>query len=648
MCGICGILSLRGETPDQQVLEQMVATLRHRGPDDSGRVISGPCGLGNTRLAIIDLTEAGHQPMRVVHTVTNVPSRTGELFPPSEAWITYNGEAYNFGEIKAVLSAMRHRFFSQTDTETLLRAYIQFDVPNFIKAFRGMFAMAIWDVSRQRLLLVRDRLGQKPLYYALADGWFVFGSEIKTLLAHPSIPRRLNEEAVPYYLAYGYPPEAETLFEGIFSLPPGYMLQLDLQAQHIEPVLFPYWHPPYPTSNPDPRTEENIAADLLAHLRWSVRMQMIADVPVGAFLSGGLDSAAVVALMAQETSHQIKTFSIGFKDIPSFDETRFARMVQAHFVTEHHEFMVEPNVIEMLDDLVWYYDQPFGDSSAIPTYLVSRLARDYVTVVLTGDGGDELFAGYERFRAARLATTYSLVPEAAHRAIGGVLERLPESTGYSDVVRNTSRFVRAARLPLAEQYLSWVRYTSADWIMALMGHSHEEKIREHYGSLFMAPPQEEQKLDVVSQLLDVNIRTYLSGDLLVKVDRMSMASSLEARSPFLDHQLLQFAANIPSSLKLKRGSSKYILKRALRGILPDRIIERRKHGFGVPVGTWFREQLAGYARDVLLNKQSMHRNIFSHPAVEAMLQVHQSGKADLGNALWSLLTFELWMRRYFG
>ncbi len=641
MCGICGMLALKGQRPDEKVLARMVEVLHHRGPDDSGVVTSGPCGLGNTRLAIIDLSPAAHQPMHVRHTASQARQSA-----PTDAWIAYNGEAYNFGEIRSVLKATRHEFFSNSDTETLLRAYIQYGEPNFIKPFRGMFALAIWDISRQKLVLMRDRLGKKPLYYYLDGEWLVFGSEIKALLEHPAVPRRLNEPIIPHYLVYGYPPSPDTLFEGIWTLRPGHVMTVDLNGQAPAIEIRPYWQPPTPTSGPDPRSEDDIAADLLAHLRWAVRMRLISDVPLGAFLSGGLDSAAVVALMAQESRQAVKTFSIGFKNEPSFDETPYARQVAARYVTEHHEFIVEPQVIDLIEDLVWHHDQPFGDSSAIPTYLVSKLAREFVTVALTGDGGDELFAGYDRFRAAMLAKSYDRLPEVAHKAIEGALQILPESTEYGGLVRSANRFAQAAILPFSERYLSWVRYVPTPWTVKLIGRAAENRVQEHYQKLFTAPNTHDDP-HIIAQLLSVNLSTYLPDDLLVKTDRNSMAASLEARSPFLDHQLVQFAAAIPSALKIRRGQSKYILKKALRGVLPDKIIDRKKHGFGVPVGAWFREDLAGYLQSVLLAEKAVGRGIFPPETVRQMIETHMSGKADLGQALWTLLTFELWMHKYF-
>jgi asparagine synthase (glutamine-hydrolysing) len=642
MCGICGILALRGQRVDENALQQMVTTLYHRGPDHAGHVVVGPCGLGTTRLAVIDLSEAANQPLHVFHKPTETwQSQT------TDAWISYNGEVYNYQEVQAALRATKHRLNSNSDTETLLRSYIQFGPENFLKPFRGMFALAIWDDTRQTLLLARDRLGKKPLYYYYDAEWLVFGSEIKALLQHPAVPKQVNERVIPYFLAYGYPPTPETMFDNIFMLPPGHMLSLDLRADDpLEQMrIYAYWEPPYPATGPDPRSEENIASDLLAHLRWAVRLRMISDVPLGAFLSGGLDSAAIVALMAQESHQAVKTFSIGFKDEATYDETGHARRVATRYVTEHHEFIVDPNTIDLVNELVWYHDQPFGDSSAIPTYLVSKMAREFVTVALTGDGGDELFAGYDRFRAARLARTYAQLPSVAQRVIDEALDWLPESGAYYGFVRRANRFVHAASLPLSERYLSWVRYVPSVWLAALVGDDKEQAIQDHYESLFARQPTDEG--DITGQLLDINLRTYLPDDLLVKLDRCSMATSLETRSPFLDHRLLEFVAGIPSDLKLKGGTSKYILKRALRGVLPDKVIDRQKHGFGVPVGVWFRTDLAEYTQSILLGDRAHRRGYFDMDAVRGILTAHASGKVDLGYTIWMLLTFELWLRRFF-
>ncbi len=639
MCGICGVLSLNGGAPDDAILSRMVETITHRGPDDSGIAISGPCGLGNTRLAVIDLSPAGHQPMYAAYTGPDGNSR--------EAWIAYNGEAYNFHAVRAGLETVGHRFRSGTDTETLLHAYLEYGAEAFIHPFNGMFAAAIWDATHRKLILARDRVGKKPLFYALTNEWLIFGSEIKALLAHPALTPHLNGGVVPHYLAYGYPPAPFTLFEGIQSVPPGHLLIVDLEAAAPQIDLRSYWQPPFPGTGPDGVDEKAAAVELRERLRAAVRARMIADVPLGAFLSGGLDSAAIVALMAGESTLPVKTFSMGFSGEPSFDETAYARQIARQFATEHHEFIVKPDLIELVEELVWHHDQPFGDSSAIPTYMVSKLAREHVTVALTGDGGDELFAGYDRFRAARLADVYSrLIPGFAHRILVRALERARISTAYGGPVKRAARFVGAANLPLPTRYLSWVRYVPEGWVSALVGSEGEAAVQQHYAGHFAAHPQDDGA-KILPRLLDVNFRTYLPDDLLVKVDRCSMAVSLEARSPFLDYELVEFAARLPDTLKLRRGTQKYLLKQAMRGILPDAIIDRPKHGFGVPVGRWFRVEMASYLGNMLLSKRAQGRGILNPAAVKDMIDVHMAGRADLGNALWTLLTFELWLRRYF-
>lgn len=623
MCGICGVLSLRGDIPDPAILARMVDAIRHRGPDDSGYQVIGPCGLGNTRLAIIDLSAAGHQPMQV--------TQAGR-----EVWIAYNGEAYNFEPLRAALAAEGRSFKSRTDTETLAQAYLKLGAPEFIEPFRGMFGLAIWDTSQQRLLLLRDRLGKKPLYYTLADGWLVFGSEIKALLAHPAVQPRFNQGVLHHYLAYGYPPPPETFYEGIFSLPPGHMLNLDLRRDRAEVEISAYWEPPRAGSAPDPETEAELVSQFRDMLRESVQLRMISDVPLGAFLSGGLDSAAVVALMAEASSQPVRTFSIGFAGEKSFDETPFAAQVAQRFGAKHETFIVEPKLIELVETLLYHHDQPFGDSSAIPTYMVSKLARTQVTVALNGDGGDEILAGYDRFRAAQIASDYTrMVPPMLRRLLNALVQRLPESTNYGGIVRRARRFLGADDPSPFRRYLSWIRYVPAPWLAALMSTDAEHLAQYNprgYG-------------ESVNALLDFNLHGYLPEDLLVKADRSSMAVSLEARSPFLDHRLVEFTHSLPLHWKLRGGQSKYLLKQAMRGLLPDTIIDRKKHGFGVPLGAWFRGDLAGYARAALWDSALAREGLLKGEALRAMLETHQRGQADLGGALWTLLTLELWYRQ---
>ncbi|HKZ68631.1 MAG TPA: asparagine synthase (glutamine-hydrolyzing) [Anaerolineales bacterium] len=636
MCGICGVLHFDNAPVDEASLSRMVETILHRGPDDSGTWVDGGVGLGNTRLAIIDLSPAGHQPLS---------NETGEV------WIAFNGEIYNFQSLRPEVESRGHTFRSRTDTETIVHLFEDRGI-ECLQSLRGMFALALWDGRKRELWLARDRLGKKPLYYFADSQRLIFGSEIKCILAYPDVPRSLNRSVLPLYLAYGYIPAPETIYAGIRMLRPGCWLRVsDGQIEERE-----YWTVPTPTpaSSELRRGEVEWAEVLLDHLREAVRLRLISDVPLGAFLSGGLDSSAVVALMAEAASGPVKTFAMGFAGEPSYDETAHARIVARHLGTDHHEFIVEPQTVDLVTKLAWHLDQPFGDSSIIPTYLVSKLAREHVTVALTGDGGDELFAGYDRFQAARLAQRYRAVPAFAHRGLVAVARRLPQGTGYHDLGRRVLRFVSRARLRLPEQHLGWVGVMAPELVDELIGHvgaglaegPHSgapvpTTVVSHYESYFRV----NNGGDPVPALLDVNLRTYLPDDLLIKADRMSMAASLEARSPFLDHVLIEFAVAMPVDFKLRNGVSKYILKKAFAGKLPNEIIYRQKHGFGMPVGKWFRTTLCEYLTDTLLSPRAAQRGLLNPIVLQRMVNGHLSGGRDYGFALWTLMMLEVWAQQ---
>lgn len=632
MCGLAGVLHFDGQAADPTALQRMAEALRHRGPDDFGVWADGPAGLVNTRLAIIDLTADAHQPM----SNAQCADRRGS----GRLWIAYNGEIYNFPELRRALAARGHVLRSRSDTETVLHLYEE-QGPACLSQLRGMFALAIWEAREGRLFLARDRLGKKPLYYWTDGERLVFGSEIKAVLAYPGVARAVNRGVLPHYLTYGYVPSPDTIFENVCAVRPAHYLL----AENGHIVERPFWDAPMPADDSDGLAgrEADWAERLIEKMREAVRLRLISDVPLGAFLSGGLDSSAVVALMAEAGDRPVKTFAIGFSDEPSFDERPFARRVAAHLGAKHHEFAVPMQSVDLIPRLVWHLDQPFGDSSAIPTYLVAKCAREHVTVALTGDGGDELFAGYERFRAARLAETYRrAAPAFAHRALNGVLAVLPQGTGYRDPARRLARFVRSARRPLPERYLGWVGVMSDDVVEGLVG-SGSDGVAEHFRAYFRSADQDASRsADPLPALLDVNLRSYLPDDLLVKADRMSMAASLEARSPFLDHELVEFAARIPPDLKLRGNLGKYLLRRAFRDKLPPEILRRQKHGFGVPVGRWFRTGLKGYLQDNLLSARSLGRGYFRPDAVRRLVDDHLSGRRDHGHALWTLLTFEIW------
>lgn len=634
MCGICGWMQLQSKADIQTstfVFEAMNAAIAHRGPDDRGAVVFDDAVLGMARLSIIDI-DGGQQP------IAN---------ESEDCWIVFNGEIYNFKELREELKALGHRFRTRSDTEVILRAYEEWG-EDCVQRLRGMFAFAIYDCRRgaargrgcsmpsSRLFLARDRLGKKPLYYYQDDDRLIFGSEIKAILAHSSVRPKMNRTVIPLYLTYGYVPSPFTFFEDIHELPPGNILLVDDGA----PTLRQYWQVPRTSvSEPSP-SESDYFQQVREHFEDAVRVRLTSDVPLGAFLSGGIDSAAVVAVMTRLLGHPVSTFAIGFADEPSFNELQYARLVADRFGTDHHEFMVTPDAVELLPKLVWHYDQPFADSSAIPTYYVAQLTREHVKVALTGDGGDELFAGYERFAAARLAELYRRSPQLLQFLVSRMLHALPESTAYNGWVRRARRFVESAPLPLPERYLEWVGIFKPDFLPDLLNDPMEIDPAGHFRGYF----DPRQAGDPVAQLLTVNMTSYLPGDLLVKTDRMTMANSLEARCPFLDQELLECASRIPSSLKLKGMTTKYVLKRALQGLLPEEIIWRKKHGFGVPVGRWFRGRLRDFLCDVVLAPEALARGYFREQALRGLIAEHMSGKRDHGHRLWALLTLEIWHR----
>jgi asparagine synthase (glutamine-hydrolysing) len=608
----------------------MSATIEHRGPDDWGSAHFKDAAIAMTRLSIIDL-EGGHQPM---------------ANDQKDCWIILNGEIYNFQELRKELEGKGYHFKTRSDTEVVLRAYEEWG-DDCLNRLRGMFALAIYDsrsakngsaecvANRSRLFLARDRLGKKPLYYYRDENRIIFGSEIKAILAHPSVDRGVRRNILPLYLTYGYVPAPDTFFEKIYELAPGHKLVVDRGDVAIEQ----YWKLP-PQDVGLELSEKQYVERLRELFEDAVKVRLISDVPLGAFLSGGVDSAAVVAFMTRIMKQPVKTFAIGFTDDPSFNELEHAQLVANHFQSDHREFLVSPDAIDLLPKLVWHYDQPFADSSAIPSFLVAQMTREHVKVALTGDGGDELFAGYERFAAARIAESYRRMPRLVQSAARQLLGMIPEATSYRSFGRRARRFVDGAALPLSERYLRWVGIFSSDLINDLLVDRSDWHPIAHFEAYF----DSEHENDLTGQLLSVNMKSYLPGDLLVKTDRMTMANSLEARCPFLDQQLVEFTAGIPSKLKLKGMTTKYILKRALRGIVPNEIIHRKKHGFGVPVGHWFRTSLRDYVRETLLSPEALRRGYFRESSLRRLIEEHQSGKRDHGHRLWALLTLEIWHR----
>ncbi|MCC6801521.1 MAG: asparagine synthase (glutamine-hydrolyzing) [Anaerolineae bacterium] len=625
MCGICGIFYIDGTPAQREEVAPMLETLVHRGPDQGDVIVDGSCALGNRRLAILDLSPSGALPMRS---------------PDNHLTIAYNGEIYNHPVIRHNLELEGLRYRSGSDTETLLKLYRR-DGVDMLRSLRGMYAFALWDREERRLLLARDRMGEKPLYYYADHHVIVFASEIKALLAHPAVPREsaLDARTLALYLAYGYIPAPETAFKGIQALLPGHYLQIEAAGgRDIEQK--PYWTLPMPIGEEavSPAREREKCGSLGEALGEAVRQALLSDVPLGAFLSGGLDSSLIVALMRRHSNAEIKTFSIGFEGDASFDETAYARRVARHLHTEHTAFTVKPQALELLPMLVWHHDQPFGDSSAIPTYLVSKLTRQHVTVALTGDGGDELFAGYERFYAMQLIGRLRVLPRRVWGALAWLSRTLPESTSYYSPVKRARRFASGAALPPALAYFDFIRLFDNAWASSLYPESNNFANEQ-----FVTVCGGEQV--GLADLLHINMRTYLPDDLLIKTDRSSMATSLETRAPLLDHWLVEMVSTIPLNLKLKGSTTKYILKQIARDLLPAEIVNRPKHGFGVPLGAWLRKD-ASAVRETLLSREARQRGLFHTRAVEALIDEHVSGRRDHGQRLWSLLTLEWWYRLY--
>jgi len=612
----------------------MIDSQAHRGPDDCGVWSDERCALGHRRLSIIDLSEAGRQPMS---------NACGDI------QITFNGEIYNFQQLRRELEGLGHSFRTRTDTEAIIYAYEQWGVDCLAK-LRGMFAFGIWDRRRRRLFLARDRVGKKPLFYAQFGDRFLFASELQGLLADKDVPREVDPPAIDSYLSYGYVPAPSAAFKGVYKLPPAHYLALDLKQTGFEKRVERYWSLDY---EPKLRIGEDEACEVLREkMTEAVRLRMISDVPLGGFLSGGVDSSVVVGLMAQLSGAKVKTFSIGFNEA-AYDETAHARRIAERWETDHHEFIVEPDALSILPKLVRHYGEPYADSSAIPTFYVAQMTRRHVTVALNGDGGDESFAGYERYLANYLAERMRSVPGAATaaRALSRVI---PESIDPKSRARRARRFLAVASRPMAERYPRWLkmfqdesktRLYSPEFSGLLNGQS-----AGSLNALFNGSPPSHSPTYPPTHPIDaamaIDVASYLPYDLLVKVDITSMANSLEARSPFLDHEVMEFAARLPVEIKFRGGRLKSLLKRAFADLLPPENVNRRKMGFGVPVGQWFRGPLRDLLRDTLFSPRSLERGYFRETEVRRLVDEHMGRRADHSFQLWNLLMLELWHREF--
>jgi asparagine synthase (glutamine-hydrolysing) len=621
MCGIAGIVRADAQ-PAPGALSEALACQIHRGPDASGEFAGGRARIAQNRLSIIDL-ERGDPP------ITNENGSVG---------VVLNGEIYNFLDLQDRLRREGHRLATRCDTEVIAHLAEDLDAIDLARSLDGMFAFAVWHRTRERLVLGRDRVGKKPLYYWRSPEMFVFASEIKGVLAHPAVPRALDERAISAYLTFGYVPTPDTFFAGIKSLPPGHVLTLSPGG---EPQIERYWGLRVPGRDDVEPLDLDLhaaAGQVRELLQQAIRRRLIADVPLGAFLSGGIDSSAIVALMAGVMGEPVKTFTIGFDDRDGFDERPHARAVAQHFGTEHHERVVHPDAIDLVEKLVWHHDQPFGDSSAIPTYLLNQVAREHVTVAIAGDGGDELFGGYERFAAGLAVDRFLSVPRPLRGVGRRALDLVPKSA-LGGRAQRAERFADVAELGMPSAYLEWISFVPDGWRRRLLPGADDWGRRE-YGERW-SRSRAAQPLD---RLLALNIETYLLDDLLVKMDRMSMAHGLEVRSPFLDTELLEFAARLAPGLKIRGLSLKRVLKLALKDLLPAEILGRPKRGFGVPLDRWFRDDLETYTHSAL-GPSARVRGYLEGEAIDQMLAEHRAGARRHGNALWTLLTLELFLRR---
>ncbi len=617
MCGIAGIFEFeRGVAVAAEVVARMCEVIRHRGPDDQGVYCRGPIGLGARRLSIIDLA-TGHQP------ISN---------EDQSIWVAFNGEIYNFLELRPGLQARGHRFSTATDTEVIVHLYEEHGT-EFVRELRGMFAIALWDGPKQRLLLARDRLGIKPLYYWEQARRLSFGSELKCLLETPGPRPAVDLEALNRYLSLGYVPEPDTIFQGVNKLPPGHLLIVEPGSVREQQ----YWELPWPDDSAAPR-EEECCEQLRELLRESVQLRLISDVPLGALLSGGIDSSTVVAVMSRLMDRPVKTFSIGFAE-QDFNELAYARRVAKHLGTDHHELVVAPQAVQLVERLMSYFDEPFADSSAVPTFLVSQLARESVTVALSGDGGDELFAGYDRYPEAQRQRWFDRLPLGLRRKVLLPLSRkLPYWMYGKNYLRRVAldngleRYLDAAMLPLPVKE----RLVTAEFRATVTSLDCGEVLRR-----FVPDGRERSLLD---RIVYLDTKTELPGDILTKVDRMSMAHSLEVRVPLLDHRLVEYVARLPMRYKLRGATTKYLFKKAFGDLLPPGILTRRKMGFALPLPHWFARDLREFLRDVLFDPRTLQRGYFNAAFVDALVREHARGRRDNSSLLWRLLALEIWHR----
>ncbi len=628
MCGICGVFDpVSGAKPDKAVLEAMSRSIAHRGPDDDGSFLDAGIGLAARRLSIIDV-EGGHQP---------IANEDRSL------WIVFNGEIYNHESLRVLLSKLGHRFRTRADTEVVVHAYEEFG-PDAVRYLNGMFAFAIWDAKAKKLFLGRDRFGIKPLYYTLAGDELVFASELKAILEHPRVERRIDVVALNEYLSFEYVPTPRTIFRGIRKLPPA--TTLSYSAKGLE--LTAYWDWSLRKSESRPPVSWRDYRERLRHeLGEAVRKEMVSDVPLGVLLSGGLDSTTVLAMMAKSSPSPVKSFSIAFEE-KSFDESRYARLAASKLGSHHHELTVTSGMMaELVPRLMDVLDEPLADSSIVPTYFLSKFAREQVKVVLGGDGGDEMFAGYPTLQAHRLIEYYEgWVPFFLRASVvPKIIDRLPVSKDNISFDFKARRFISGRGVPIASRHHRWLGAFVPQEKRSLFV---PELVQDDVDTYEVAYEHQRRcdARETMNQLLYLDQKLYLEGDILTKVDRASMAASLEVRVPFLNWNLAEYVAEIPHELKLRGLKSKFVLKKAMAGLLPREIVNRPKKGFNVPVGYWINGSLKELIRDQLSPEKLKREGFFEPSYVEKLLREHREGVRDHRKLLWTLLVFELWQEKY--
>jgi asparagine synthase (glutamine-hydrolysing) len=630
MCGIYGYRTFGSAgAPPESLLDQMGQVLSHRGPDDHGHYVGRGVGIGMRRLSIIDVA-GGHQP------IAN---------EDETVWLVLNGEVYNFKGLRKELEQKGHRFRTRTDTEVIVHLYEEAG-PAFFKRLRGMFALALWDVKRERLILGRDRIGEKPLYVRRDSRGLLFASELKAILQVEEVPRRLNLTALQEYLALGYVPAPLTMLEGIEKILPGHYLLVEKGS--IED--HEYWDVPF--GQVESRSEKEWIECTREKLLETVNSQLVSDVPLGAFLSGGIDSSTIVAAMARMTGQTVKTYSIGYEGEHSYyNELPYAKLVAQAFGTDHHEIIVRPQVSELLPKLIWHLDEPIADSACLTTYLVSRLARESVTVILSGVGGDELFGGYRRYLGGGVRRWYKLLPGPLRKKLlPALFKYVPQdrSTAWKDYSRYAAAFLKTAEQDPASRYMSYVTILSPQVQRSLL----QSDMPGLFGESDAAAAALQRyfarctEADDLNRIIYADLKTSLPDDLLALTDRMSMAASVECRAPLVDYELVEMASRMPSSLKVRGLTLKYLLKKAVAPWLPREVIERKKRGFGAPVGAWLRNDLKPLTMDLLSEEQVRRRELFHWPAVRAILQSHEEQRSDNTDHVFALIALELWCRIY--